>query len=75
MAMWVCPHCWGENLNYGGVELEWEGCYFPWVCEDCGIRWEEWYGMEYEWQYNLLDKDWNDLILNQKENDSEGVNK
>ena len=63
MAMWVCPHCWGENLNYSGVELEWEGCYFPRVCEDCKTTWEEWYSMEYEWQYNLYDEDWNEINL------------
>ena len=76
MAMWVCPNCKGSNLDYGSIQLESEACYFPRTCEDCGIRWEEWYSMEYDWQYNLLDKDGNEILSDkEKENDSEGTNK
>ena len=76
MAMWVCPNCKGSNLDYGSIQLESEACYFPRTCEDCGIRWEEWYSMEYDWQYNLLDKDGNEILSDkEKENDSEGINK
>lgn len=71
MSSWVCPKCWGENLDYGRLEIECEACYYPRTCEDCGISWEEWYGMEYEWQFNLLDKEGNELLLdNKKKNDS-----
>lgn len=71
MAMWVCPNCKGSNLDYGSIQLECEACYFPRTCEDCGISWEERYGMEYECQANLYDKDWNEVVLstNQKKED------
>lgn len=76
MSMWVCPNCKGSNLDYGSIQLECEACYFPRTCEDCGMRWEEWYSMEYDWQYNLLDKDGNEILSDkEKWNDSEGTNK
>ena len=69
MAMWVCPKCKGENLDYGKIELEWEACYFPWECPDCWLEWEEWYSMDYDWQYNLYDKDWNEYLPGSKDED------
>jgi len=73
MAMWVCPHCWGENLNYGSIELESESAFFPRVCEDCWAEWNEWYELSYYDQEVVSYPD--DLSNNQKENDSEGTNK
>lgn len=68
MSSWICPKCWWEKLDYGGLEIVSEACYYPRTCKDCGARWEEWYNMSYEWHYNLLDEDWNELLLdNQKE--------
>lgn len=70
MAMWVCPHCWGENLDYGTIELEWESAFFPRTCYDCKVEWEEWYSMEFIEHTNLYDKDWNEIHLsdNKEEN-------
>lgn len=51
--MWVCPFCKEENLDYWPIELEWDQCYFPWECCECGAKWEEWYSMDFIWHENL----------------------
>lgn len=51
--MWVCPFCEGENFNYGPIQLEWDQCYFPRECCECGSKWEEWYNMDFIWHENL----------------------
>lgn len=45
-----CPHCWGENLDYGTMELEDEYAYYPRTCCDCWAEGEEWYYMEFSEQ-------------------------
>lgn len=77
MSQWECPCCWSNNLEYWKVEFYDDQCYHPRTCKKCWARWEEWYTLYFDWHYNVIDKDWNDINLsdNQKENDSEGTNK
>lgn len=66
----MCPKCWKNNLDYATIEIECEACFYPWTCKDCGTQWEERYSMRYDWQYNLLDKDWNDLFINKEQDEN-----
>lgn len=65
-AQWVCPCCWSEDLEYEDSEMESESMYYKWTCEKCWVQWEEWYDLTFSWQYNLLDKDWNEILLPDK---------
>lgn len=56
MAMWVCPHCNKECLDYGEIQLENDWCYFPRTCSNCGTEWLERYVMDYERQEVI--KEW-----------------
>ena len=67
MSMWVCPHCWGEDLDYGAIEIEWGDCYYPRTCENCWTRWNEWYELSYCEQEVVSYPD--DLSDNQKKNE------
>lgn len=42
-----CPKCGSEDLDYETIRLEGEQCYFPYKCNNCGLRGEEWYSLEF----------------------------
>lgn len=68
MYQWRCPHCWGENLDYGEVDFYDDQCYFPRDCPDCGASWEEWYSMDFIWHENVNTEDC--LDNNKEENET-----
>lgn len=43
----VCPKCGKEDLEYGTIELRDDMCYFPYKCNNCGLKGEEWYSMQF----------------------------
>ena len=57
MSQWRCPHCWGENLDYGSVDFYDDQCYFPRDCTECWASGEEWYSMEFIWHENINTED------------------
>jgi len=42
-----CPHCDSENLDYQGIEIEGDYCWYPFWCDDCGGVGSEDYKMVY----------------------------
>lgn len=65
-TQWTCPCCQSDNLEYGAVEFYDDQCYFPRTCNNCKTEWEEWYSLDFIWHENLYDKDWNELLLDNK---------
>lgn len=51
-----CPICNGYNLNYEQMELEGDIICYPWKCEDCSAKGEEWYSLNFI-GHNVLDED------------------
>lgn len=43
-----CPKCDSENLTYGVAEIDGEGLFYPFTCDDCKTEGEEWYGLQFE---------------------------
>ena len=43
----TCPFCGNQDLKYGAVNFEGEFCYFPWECNYCGEKGEEWYELSF----------------------------
>ena len=43
----VCANCKGQDLEYGSIELVENHCYFPYECNNCGLKGEEWYSMQF----------------------------
>lgn len=42
----ICPIC-GSYLDYEPIELEGDMIYYPYTCENCGAKGEEWYSLEF----------------------------
>ena len=42
-----CPKCGNYNLDYQPAEFEDTMVVFPYECEDCGQRGEEWYNLDF----------------------------
>ena len=44
----TCPHCSGNNINYGVLEIYDDMVAYPAECEDCKTVFVEWYEMVYK---------------------------
>jgi len=43
-----CPRCKKGNLTYGKrIESDGEHIYYPFKCDDCGLKGKEWYYVEF----------------------------
>ena len=40
-----CPRCGSNDIDYGAFELE--GIFYPATCEDCGLKFQECYNLEF----------------------------
>lgn len=57
----VCPKCHEIALDYEPMRREDDGmCWYPYKCEKCGLRGEEWYKLEFS-GHNIYDE--NDNII------------
>lgn len=67
-AMWRCPYCWKEQLDYEDLSLENESFCYPRTCWNCGAEWLERYTFEYDDQELITE--W-DLSKKAKENEED----
>ena len=45
----ICPYCGSDDLEYGSMEPETNNLiYYPWECNDCGHKGEEWYQLTFD---------------------------
>lgn len=51
----TCPFCGEEDLEYGAVSFEGDFCYFPWECNCCGEKGEEWYELSFAGHNVIVD--------------------
>lgn len=58
----VCPNCGEENLEYDSIQLEDDMCYYPYKCNNCGVKGEEWYYMQFN-GHNVFDENGNFIEL------------
>ena len=47
-GMGICGKCGSDNVDYGSMIPEGEGCYYEMECKDCGVYMHEWYRMEFD---------------------------
>lgn len=40
-----CPKCNKDDLDYGSLEIEDDSIYYPYTCNDCGLKGREWYNL------------------------------
>lgn len=66
----ICPFCNKIALNYGVMELMDNMCYYPWTCENCGHRGEEWYEMSFA-GHNVVDEDGDEIEITEDMIESE----
>jgi hypothetical protein len=43
----TCPNCKGIDLDYDTIKVVGEEVYYPWTCNDCGTKGQEWYYLEF----------------------------
>ena len=43
----LCPFCNGHFLSYDAIQFEGNMAYFPWKCEECEHRGEEWFELNF----------------------------
>ncbi len=43
----ICPACGESNLEYGEMVLDEDNLFFPYKCDNCGTKGEEWYHLDF----------------------------
>lgn len=57
---YLCPRCGESNCTAIDSEIDYEGGYIMYVCDDCGARWREYFTTlydGYEFEDKVYDKD------------------
>ena len=43
----ICPNCGSDDLEYGAIEPEGEGIFYPYTCQGCGFDGDEYYDVSF----------------------------